>query len=54
MNDMVEKGRHGLKTGKGFFEYEPGRIPDIIKERDVRLIRLANVIYGDKKKSRNH
>lgn len=49
LTDMVEKGFLGEKTGKGFFEYQADNIPQIIKTRDMNLLRILNIVYGDKK-----
>ncbi len=48
--DMVEKGLLGEKTGKGFFAYEPGSIPGIIRERDTKLLTLLRILYPRKRK----
>jgi 3-hydroxyacyl-CoA dehydrogenase len=45
---MVEKGFLGERTGKGFFEYEPGSVPDIIKARDKKLLELLRILYHHK------
>jgi 3-hydroxybutyryl-CoA dehydrogenase len=43
--EMVEKGDVGAKTGRGFFNYEPGEISGIIKARDVRLLAMIKLLY---------
>jgi 3-hydroxyacyl-CoA dehydrogenase len=46
--DMVEKGLLGERTGKGFFEYAPGSVPEIVKDRDRKLLELLGILYHDK------
>jgi 3-hydroxybutyryl-CoA dehydrogenase len=48
--DMVEDGRLGARTGKGFFEYEPSAVPEIIKERDMKLRTLLEMFYRKREK----
>lgn len=43
--DMVEKGFHGIKTGKGFFEYPVERKTNAVMERDTKLMKLLKVLY---------
>ncbi len=43
--EMVEKGYLGERTGKGFFEYGPGSVPEIIKARDKKLLQFLNILY---------
>jgi len=46
---MVERGELGLKSGKGFFDYDTSQNRDTvkaIKERDTRLIRLSKLLFG--------
>ena len=43
---LVEKGRLGVKSGRGFYEYG-GRSPaEIMKERDIKLIKLREFLRG--------
>lgn len=46
LNEMVEKGLLGVKTGKGFFDYRTGT-NDIVRERDKKLINLLRILYPD-------
>jgi len=50
LTTMVEKGFYGIKTNKGFFEYLDNQKNNIIKERDVTLLKLLHVLYEDTKK----
>jgi 3-hydroxybutyryl-CoA dehydrogenase len=40
LTEMVEKGRHGIKTGKGFFDYRSESQAEIVQKRDIRLMKL--------------
>ena len=37
---MVMKGYLGVKTGKGFFDYRGRKLEEILKERDMNLLRI--------------
>ena len=45
LEEMVDKGFNGIKTGKGFFEYPAERKANVIKERDVKLLNLLKILY---------
>ncbi len=44
INDKVERGELGAKSGKGFFDWPPGRFEKVIKERDEALIDLLKLL----------
>jgi len=38
--ELVKKGHLGVKTGRGFFDYGGRRLEEILKERDMNLLRI--------------
>jgi 3-hydroxybutyryl-CoA dehydrogenase len=44
INDMVEKGELGAKSGQGFFDWPPGRFEQVVKMRDEILIDLIKLL----------
>jgi len=38
--ELVEKGHLGVKTGRGFFDYSGKKLEEILKERDMDLLRI--------------
>lgn len=41
IRDKVAKGELGAKSGKGFFDWSPGRFEEVIRRRDETLIELV-------------
>jgi len=49
LTKMVDNGKHGVKSGEGFFRY-PGRLlSDLVKARDRNLIGLLEALRGAEK-----
>lgn len=44
LNNLVQKGDIGIKTGKGFYDWKNEDIDTLNKERDLRLLKIKNVI----------
>ncbi|MHC1760099.1 MAG: 3-hydroxyacyl-CoA dehydrogenase family protein [Negativicutes bacterium] len=40
--EKVKNGNYGVKTGKGFFDYSDRNMEDILKARDIELIKVFN------------
>ncbi len=43
--EKVENGEYGVKSGKGFFDYSGRKLEDILKQRDLQLLK----VFGDVK-----
>ena len=42
--EKVERGELGAKTGKGFYDWSPGRAEEVIRRRDETLIELVKLL----------
>ena len=42
--ERVARGEMGVKSGKGFFDYNGRKLEDILKERDVELLEVFNSV----------
>lgn len=45
LNDLIQRGEYGVKSGKGFYDYTNGRDKEIIKKRDESFIKIAGCLY---------
>ena len=46
LRDLVAAGRHGIKTGKGIFDYTPASVLEATEERDKRYLDLIKLFYS--------
>jgi len=44
LDSMVSQGRLGAKTGKGFYNYGDSPIEEILRKRDVKLLKLREFL----------
>jgi 3-hydroxyacyl-CoA dehydrogenase len=44
VDTMVSQGRLGVKTGRGFYDYGEGSTGEILRERDVKLLKLRKFL----------
>ena len=44
VDELVSKGRLGVKSGKGFYDYKGRSTQEILRERDVKLLRLKQFL----------
>jgi 3-hydroxybutyryl-CoA dehydrogenase len=51
LKDLVAAGATGVKAGKGFYEWTPEKIQQIIARRDVVLLRILHEIIAEVKRS---
>jgi 3-hydroxybutyryl-CoA dehydrogenase len=43
---LVAEGATGVKAGRGFYEWTPEKIQQVIEQRDTVLLRIINEIIG--------
>jgi len=46
LRELVASGRHGIKTGKGIYDYTPASVLEVTAERDKRYLDLIKLFYS--------
>jgi len=49
MQKLVAEGRLGVKANAGFYDYDPEKIPELIKDRDERYIKMVQLMNSFEK-----
>ncbi len=44
LDRLIEKGRLGVKTGSGFYDYQGRTAEELMRERDIKLIKLREFL----------
>jgi 3-hydroxybutyryl-CoA dehydrogenase len=45
LQELVDKGHLGVKTGRGFFDYKGKSEQELYRERDKRLLEMARTLW---------
>jgi 3-hydroxyacyl-CoA dehydrogenase len=46
IQELVDSGRCGTRTGSGIHDYDPQTIDEVTSQRDETMLQLAKLLYG--------
>jgi 3-hydroxyacyl-CoA dehydrogenase len=46
LSDLVDQGRHGVKTGRGVYDWSTVNLEQVMAERDQRLLDQLEVYHA--------
>ncbi len=46
LQELIDRDHLGVKTGRGFYDYSGKKMEEIMRDRDIKLIKLKNFLEG--------
>jgi 3-hydroxyacyl-CoA dehydrogenase len=46
IKDLLDRGCLGVKSGRGFYDYSGKKMDEILRDRDIKLLKLKAFLGG--------